>query len=125
MYEISASLYVTASDVVIRGEGDGGGDTVIYRLQDYDTQDAGDWDDIAYREGVLTFEGVGGDTKYNHVVNGTTSNITDDYVPVGVDYWPFMTDGFGFSLSRRDPNAYGNDVANWKGALPSPGIANP
>ena len=45
--------------------------------------------------------------------------------PGGVDYWPFMADGFGFSLSRRDPNDYGNDVANWKGASPSPGAANP
>jgi hypothetical protein len=42
-----------------------------------------------------------------------------------VDYWPFMADGYGFSLSRRVPNAYGNDVANWKGAPPSPGAANP
>jgi hypothetical protein len=45
--------------------------------------------------------------------------------PGGVDYWPFMADGYGKSLSRRDPNAYGNDVANWKEALPSPGVANP
>jgi hypothetical protein len=45
--------------------------------------------------------------------------------PGGVDYWPFMTDGYGYSLSRRDPNAYGNDVANWKAALPSPGAVNP
>jgi hypothetical protein len=45
--------------------------------------------------------------------------------PGGVDLWPFMTDGFGFSLSRRDPTDYGNDAANWKAALPSPGEANP
>jgi hypothetical protein len=45
--------------------------------------------------------------------------------PGGVDYWPFMADGFGFSLSRRVPSAYGNDVANWKGAIPSPGGPNP
>jgi hypothetical protein len=45
--------------------------------------------------------------------------------PGGVDYWSFMADGFGFSLSRRVPGDYGNDVANWKGAAPSPGTANP
>jgi hypothetical protein len=45
--------------------------------------------------------------------------------PGGVDYWPFMADGFGFSLSRRVPSDYGNDVANWQGAAPSPGTANP
>jgi len=45
--------------------------------------------------------------------------------PGGVDYWPFMADGFGHSLSRKVPGAYGNDVANWKGAPPSPGAPNP
>jgi len=43
----------------------------------------------------------------------------------GVDYWPVEADGYGYSLSRRVPGAYGNDVANWKRALPSPGAANP
>jgi hypothetical protein len=45
--------------------------------------------------------------------------------PGGVDYWPFMTDGYGFSLSRRVPSGYGNDVANWQSAVPTPGAANP
>jgi len=45
--------------------------------------------------------------------------------PGGVDYWPFMADGYGYSLSRKVPSAYGNDVANWKAAAPSPGLANP
>jgi hypothetical protein len=46
-------------------------------------------------------------------------------VPGGVDYWPFMADGYGFSLSRMVPGAYGNDVANWQGAIPTPGADNP
>ncbi len=46
-------------------------------------------------------------------------------VPGGVDLWPTGADGLGKSLSRKDPNAYGNDVANWKGASPSPGVVNP
>jgi hypothetical protein len=46
-------------------------------------------------------------------------------VPGGVDDWPFMADGYGKSLSRKDPNDYGNDVANWESATPSPGVANP
>ncbi|MHC4546475.1 MAG: hypothetical protein ACYSYL_18510 [Planctomycetota bacterium] len=45
--------------------------------------------------------------------------------PGGVDYWPIEADGLGKSLSRKDPNDYGNDVANWQAADPSPGIANP
>ncbi|MHC4099056.1 MAG: lamin tail domain-containing protein, partial [Planctomycetota bacterium] len=45
--------------------------------------------------------------------------------PGGVDDWPFMADGYGKSLSRKDPNDYGNDVINWEAATPSPGVANP
>jgi len=39
----------------------------------------------------------------------------------GVDPWPLQADGFGASLVRVDPAAYGNDPANWKPAAPSPG----
>jgi hypothetical protein len=45
--------------------------------------------------------------------------------PGGVDLWPIEADGLGKSLSRKDPNDYGNDVINWKAADPSPGAANP
>ncbi|MHC4110494.1 MAG: lamin tail domain-containing protein [Planctomycetota bacterium] len=45
--------------------------------------------------------------------------------PGGIDYWPPEADGLGKSLSRKDPNDYGNDVANWEAATPSPGVANP
>jgi hypothetical protein len=46
-------------------------------------------------------------------------------VPGGVDLWPKEADGLGKSLSRKVSADYGNDVANWKAAAPSPGIANP
>jgi hypothetical protein len=46
-------------------------------------------------------------------------------VPGGVDYWPTEADGLGKSLSRKVPTDYGNDVANWEAATPSPGVANP
>jgi hypothetical protein len=45
--------------------------------------------------------------------------------PGGVDSWPVAADGGGLSLSRKVPGAYGNDVANWQAAAPSPGQANP
>ena len=45
--------------------------------------------------------------------------------PGGVDLWPTEADGHGKSLSRRVPADYGNDVANWQAAAPSPGAANP
>ncbi len=45
--------------------------------------------------------------------------------PGGVDYWPVEADGGGKSLSRIVPTDYGNDVANWQAATPSPGLANP
>ena len=45
--------------------------------------------------------------------------------PGGVDLWPREADGLGKSLSRKVSADYGNDVANWKAATPSPGTANP
>lgn len=39
----------------------------------------------------------------------------------GLDPWPTNADGEGSSLSRVDPNLYGNDVVNWQAALPTPG----
>jgi archaellum component FlaG (FlaF/FlaG flagellin family) len=43
-----------------------------------------------------------------------------------VDYrqdlpWPTLADGYGASLQRRDPAAYGNDPARWAAAAPNPG----
>ncbi len=46
-------------------------------------------------------------------------------VPGGVDLWPTEADGLGKSLSRKVSADYGNDVANWQAATPSPGVANP
>ena len=43
----------------------------------------------------------------------------------GVDYWPTDADGLGQSLSRKESSEYGNDVANWQSATPSPGAVNP
>jgi len=42
----------------------------------------------------------------------------------GVDPWPLQADGFGGSLTRIDPAAYGNDPANWQAAMPTPGFVN-
>jgi hypothetical protein len=41
--------------------------------------------------------------------------------PGGLDLWPVEADGGGLSLTRRVAGEYGNDVANWGSALPSPG----
>ncbi|MHC4719883.1 MAG: lamin tail domain-containing protein, partial [Planctomycetota bacterium] len=41
----------------------------------------------------------------------------DDRAP-----WPSGADGGGLSLTRIDPNLYGNDVINWDANEPSPGI---
>jgi hypothetical protein len=45
--------------------------------------------------------------------------------PGGVDLWPTEADGGGDSLSRINPNLYGNDPNNWTAASPSPGAVNP
>ena len=39
--------------------------------------------------------------------------------------WPIESDGYGKSLSRKVATDYGNDVANWQAAAPSPGVVNP
>ncbi len=40
----------------------------------------------------------------------------DDSAP-----WPIEPDGDGYSLTRTDPNLYGNDPNNWQAASPLPG----
>jgi hypothetical protein len=40
----------------------------------------------------------------------------------GVDPWPTKADGKGMALSRIDPQADGNNPANWQAAPPSPGV---
>jgi hypothetical protein len=40
--------------------------------------------------------------------------------PGGVDLWPTEADGDGSSLTRTDPNLYGNDPSNWQAATPTP-----
>ena len=40
----------------------------------------------------------------------------DDKAP-----WPTTPDGYGKSLTRKDPNDYGNDPNNWQAISPSPG----
>ena len=52
-------------------------------------------------------------------------NYSDGSHPVGEDPWPTQADGQGKSLSRIDPQLYGNDVINWQAADPSPGTSNP
>jgi hypothetical protein len=41
--------------------------------------------------------------------------------PGDVDLWPTEADGQGKSLTRTDPNLYGNDPNNWTAATPTPG----
>ncbi|MBN1391858.1 MAG: lamin tail domain-containing protein, partial [Sedimentisphaerales bacterium] len=41
--------------------------------------------------------------------------------PGDVDLWPTGADGAGNSLTRIDPNLYGNDPNNWTAATPTPG----
>lgn len=36
--------------------------------------------------------------------------------------WPSGADGFGFSLTRKDPLRFGNDPDNWVAVKPSPGV---
>ncbi|MBL9169979.1 MAG: immunoglobulin domain-containing protein [Verrucomicrobiales bacterium] len=57
---------------------------------------------------------------------GDISYVTVDEVDY-LDHspWTPSADGAGASLQRIDTASYGNDPANWKGALPSPGANTP
>jgi hypothetical protein len=48
-------------------------------------------------------------------------NYSDGSHPVGDDPWPAGPDGSGDSLTRNNSTQYGNDVANWTSASPTPG----
>jgi hypothetical protein len=54
-------------------------------------------------------------------------SLADFVLPVpsassgGVDLRPMEADGSGLSLNHRVAEEYGNDVANWQAASPSPG----
>ena len=48
-------------------------------------------------------------------------NFSDGSHPVGNDPWPSDADGtLGYSLQRNAAGQYGNDVANWLAAAPTP-----
>ena len=49
-------------------------------------------------------------------------NYSDGSHPVGDDPWFTDPDGGGSSLSRTTSTNYGNDVANWQAATPTPGM---
>lgn len=52
-------------------------------------------------------------------------NYSDGSHPVGEDPWPTQPDGSDtHTLNRKVAAEYGNDVANWQAAPPTPGRAN-
>jgi hypothetical protein len=107
--------------------------TARYGSMPSDVQVLGDYDGrLSNDSGAVELSMPGDDLDWD----GTRSYILIDRIdysdgwhpedcPGGVDLWPTEADGLGKSLSRKDSNDYGNDVANWKAALPSPGTANP
>ena len=85
--------------------------------------------------GVLVVGPYGG--KLNNL--GDTVELKKPYLQLGtapvwvlmdkIEYssgapWPCGTDGTGVSLQRQVTGAFGNDPANWAGALPTAGRAN-
>ena len=85
--------------------------------------------------GVLVVGPYGG--KLNNL--GDTVELKKPYLQLGtapvwvlmdkIEYssgapWPCGTDGTGVSLQRQVAGAFGNDPANWAGALPTAGRAN-
>ncbi len=66
-------------------------------------------------------------TRYYIRIDRVTysDGVHPENCPGGVDLWPREADGLGKSLSRKVSSDYGNDVANWEAATPSPGFVNP
>jgi hypothetical protein len=54
-------------------------------------------------------------------VNYSDGSHHENFHELPSDPWPTEPDGNGLSLTRIDPNLYGNDVANWDANTPSPG----
>ncbi len=66
-------------------------------------------------------DGLGGRFYIRMDLVNYSDGLHPENCPGGVDLWPTEADGGGLSLSRRVVTGYGNDVANWQAALPSPG----
>jgi hypothetical protein len=60
-------------------------------------------------------------TRYYIRVDRVSYSDDPQDCPGGVDLWPTEPDGNGLSLTRIDPNLYGNDPNNWLADSPSPG----
>jgi hypothetical protein len=82
-YNVSETLHVTASGVVIRGEGQDSGGTVINFT-------------ATVQDNLFEFAGSGGWTR----VSGTTTLITDALVPSGTSSFA-VDDASGFSVGDR------------------------
>jgi hypothetical protein len=54
-------------------------------------------------------------------VNYSDGNHPENFYGLPADPWPTTPDGGGQSLHRIVLGDYGNDVANWQAASPSPG----
>jgi len=74
------------------------------------------------KPGPLDEDGTRNWIRVDRVVYSDGSNPQD--FAGGTDPWPTQADGQSSSLSRTTSSAYGNDVANWHAATPSPGKAN-
>ncbi|MFC1635193.1 lamin tail domain-containing protein [Planctomycetota bacterium] len=61
-----------------------------------------------------------GDTRF--YIRMDRVNYSDGSHPAEEDPWPIDPDGFGASLTRIEPEDYGNDPENWTATNPSPGL---
>jgi hypothetical protein len=75
------------------------------------------------RPGELDSEGV----RSWIVVDGVrySDGSQHEKFPAGFDLWPREADGSGLSLTRTNPEQFGDDPLNWSAITPSPGTARP
>jgi hypothetical protein len=124
-YPIAGQIHITASGVVLRGEGTGPGGTTLLATgtaRRYDPHHP-------YLDGLVQIEGAvpglgswtGGDDFT--AVPGTTHNITDNYVPVGAH--SFHVDGIAGLQVGDSVIVHRPSPANWIHDLGMDGPLNP
>jgi hypothetical protein len=124
-YPIAGQIHITASGVVLRGEGTGPGGTTLLATGTARRYDP----DHPYLDGLVQIEGavpgldswLGGDDFT--AVAGTTHNITDNYVPVGAH--SFHVDSLAGLQVGDSVIVHRPSTANWIHDLGMDGPLNP
>lgn len=83
----------------------------------------GPYEDALGNDGETLELSMPGDPEQSFVpyISAEMVSFSDGFHPAGHDPWPPAADGgSGYSLHRKSPDSYGNDVANWQAEASTP-----